>query len=348
MHRAAIALLLALAALAFGAEKPQALERLADGTIRIRVIRFNYLSYAPLALADSEGHFADQGIEIEWVRMNRAADGLLPLSRGKLDVLPCIVYPGLFNLIGRGASLRIVADKGHTEDGDADCSYMSYVARSELIESGRLETLSDVRGLRFGTSRTRAGYYEASRLLERAGLTTDDVELLNVPQNVIMQALEMGNADITLLGEPFLTMALDAGYAKEWLPLQDLIPGHQHSFLIFGPTILEDDRDAGNAFMVAYRKALIQYNEGATERNIAAIAEATTLDSALVRRLCWAPIRASGRINADDLVSYQEWAVEQGLLDHSVPPAMFWDGSFLDHTDSVITERTDPEHKNER
>ncbi|NNE09546.1 MAG: ABC transporter substrate-binding protein, partial [Gemmatimonadetes bacterium] len=323
-------------------------ERLADGTIRIRTVRLNYLSYAPLILAESQGHFAEQGIEIEWVPLNRAADGLLPLSQGDLDVLPCIVYPGLFNLIRRGAALRIVADKGHTADGDADCSYMSYVARTELIESGRLKTPADIRGLRFGTSRTRAGFYEACKLLEIAGLTVDDIELVNVPQNVIMQSLAAGNIDITLMGEPHLTQAISEGYAREWLPFQSFIPGHQHSFLIFGPTLIEEDRDAGSAFMVAYRNALLQYNEGATERNIAAIAEATTLDPALVARLCWAPVRASGRVNTDDLVGYQKWAIEQGLLDESVTPDRFWDGSFLDHTDSVITHRSDPEHANER
>lgn len=331
-----IALVLLAAVSLFAPPRSHAVERLEDGTVRIRAVRLNYLSYAPLLLAESQGHFAEQGVEIEWVPIRRAAEGLLPLSQGKIDVLPNIVYPGLFNLIARGAGIRIVADKGHVSADTSACSYMSYVARTEIVRSGRLETAADIRGLRFATSRTRAGYYEASRLLELAGLKPDDIVFANVPQNVLLQALESGSVDVTLLGEPHLSKAAADGYVVEWMPLREIVPDHQHSYLLFGPTLLEDDRAAGEAFMRAYRNALVRYNEGATPENIAAVAEATTLEPSFVAGLCWAPVRTSGRINTEDLVQYQEWARGEGLLDEVVSPARFWDGSFLDHADSVL------------
>lgn len=314
--------------------RPHAVERLPDGTIKIRVQRLAYLSYAPLSLADSEGHFADAGIEIEWVALNRSADGVLPLVQGDLDVLPGIMFPGIFNLMGRGANMRMVADKGHvSEEG---CHYIGFVARKELVESGRLKAPADLRGLRFGTSRTRPAYYDLTLLMASAGLTDDDVELVNVPTHIAPQALTQGTVDVVLIAEPELTQMVESGAGVLWLPLQTFVPGKQHSYLMFGPTLLEKDRDAGSAFMLAYRKALIQYNEGKTEANIKALARATSLDPDLVARLCWSPTRASGRMNLDDVTRYQQWAVDQGLLDKAVPVDSFWDGSFLDHTDSVL------------
>jgi NitT/TauT family transport system substrate-binding protein len=159
--------------------------------------------------------------------------------------------------------------------------------------------------------------------------------VVDLPPPVQMQALEEGTIDVALMGEPFVTMAVGAGYGVIWMPLEQVVPDFQHAATLYGPGLL-DNPDAGNRFMVAYLKAVRQYNEGLTERNLELMAEFSGLDQALLEGICLPPIRDNGQINADTILDYQEWAVGQGYLDRVVEEDEFWDPAFVEYASQVL------------
>jgi NitT/TauT family transport system substrate-binding protein len=196
------------------------------------------------------------------------------------------------------------------------------------VESGKLVTLDKLRGLRLAGERTSTSYYDVDRLLTSAGMTSADVEFVDVPYAAKLDAFESGAIDVATASEPWLTMITDAGHAVLWKTDRELNPGHQHSFIMFGPRLLKD-RELGVRFLMGYLEAVRQYNEGKTERNIEILAKETELAPDIVARACWTAIRGDGMMNPESVLEYEKWAVEQKLLDEVVPVEKFWDPSLV-------------------
>jgi NitT/TauT family transport system substrate-binding protein len=121
-----------------------------------------------------------------------------------------------------------------------------------------------------------------------------------------------------------------------WLTAQDVVPGFQFAFILYGPTILEDNRDAGQRFMIAYLQGVRQYNEGKTARNLELISEFSGLDTELLQQACWIPIHSDGSVRTESVMEYQAWAVEKGFADGGITEASCWDGSFVQHANEVL------------
>ena len=92
--------------------------------------------------------------------------------------------------------------------------------------------------------------------------------------------------------------------------------------------------------MVAYLKAVRQYNQGKTERNLAILAEQTGLDQEFLKQACWPAIRDNGEINVQSVLDFQAWAVEKRYLDNSVTENQFWDPSFVEYANQMLETPT--------
>ncbi len=89
--------------------------------------------------------------------------------------------------------------------------------------------------------------------------------------------------------------------------------------------------------MLAYLKAVREYKQGKTERNLKIIAKHSGLDEELLKRCCWPSLRENGRINIESILDFQKWAVKKGLLDKVVTPEQFWDPSFVSYASRVLS-----------
>jgi len=296
--------------------------------VHLKVATSPFLSWAPIFIGHAEGLFKKHGIELELVRTSGNVEAVPALVAHKLDVVPGMVAPGYFNIMGRGADIRFVADKGHVpKEG---CSYRGFLARRDLVESGKLATLAQLKGLRIAAERTSTSFYDVDRLLAAAGLTEKDVEFVDVPYAAKLDAFKNGAIDVATASEPWLTMIVDAGDAVLWKTDREILPDNQHSFILFGPRLWKEDRDLGVRFLMGYLEAVHQYNQGKTERNIEILAKETSLDPDVVRRACWVPVRDDCTLSVESVVEYEKWAVGEKLLDKIVPAETFWDPSLLE------------------
>src|SRR5262249_3953492 len=102
----------------------------------VRVVITPFLSLTAFSVADKEGYFAEQNIQIKQVALQRSADALPALVQGSIDVLPAGIGVGMFNTMARGAAIRIVAP-GTYLPANA-CPATTLVARRALVEQGGL------------------------------------------------------------------------------------------------------------------------------------------------------------------------------------------------------------------
>ncbi|HEX7587898.1 MAG TPA: ABC transporter substrate-binding protein [Anaerolineae bacterium] len=307
--------------------------------VKLKVLLLPYLSYAPLFIAQEEGYYNEQGLDVEFVRLADSATAIPSLAQGGLDVVGASLRAAALNAMLRGTKMRIVADKGHIDS--KSCGYYSFIARRSLVEAGELQTAAQLKGRRLSNIAGQAspeGYF-VDKLLGSAGLTFDDAQVSAIPLGAELEAMQQGALDLTVAGEPSATQFVQSGQGVKWMQVQQIVPGFQFDVLIYGPNLEEKNPDAGRRFMVAYLKAVRQYNQGKTARNLDLLTKFTGLDRGLVANMCLPSVDSDAGIDVNSVMEFQAWAVQKKFLDRALTPDEFWDPSFVQAARNVIDSK---------
>lgn len=301
---------------------------------QLKVIILPYITYAPYYIAIEEGYFAEQGIEVEVVNMTVTEEVMPALSSGQVDVASGLISSGMLNAIARGAEVEIVADKGYIDP--VGCVNFSLIGRSGLVEAGELETADQVAGMNVGVVPATWLEYYLAEVLETGGIGLDDIESFNTGSPSMVDALASEQLDVVVNSEPWLTIFKSHGHSEVLASAQELLPSESVAVQIYGPNLLNESRELGVRFMAAYLKAVEQYAEGATERNLDIVEGFTELDRGLLENMCWPAINPTGEVLVDGVLDFQQFAVDRGYLDEIVPAADFYDSSFLEEARKLL------------
>ncbi len=308
--------------------------------VRLKVLLLPFLSFAPFFIGEEEKYFASQGLQVEFVKMTSSEAAIPALAQGDLDITGGNLRISSLNAMARDGRIKFVADKGYI--ALTSCPYYAFIARRILVETGKLKTSAQLKGMRISLSHgmaTSEGYF-IEKLLEGAGLTIRDVEIVNVPAAVQSEAMQKGTIDLAVGGEPWVTRMVHSGHGVLWMPVHQVVPDFQHDAIVYGPNLLNRNPDAGKRFMIAYLKSVRQYNQGKTKRNLEVISKQTGLDEEFLRKTCWPALRDNGQITIESVLRYQTWAMEKGFLNKEIPPNQFWDSRFIEHANSVLSSMT--------
>ncbi len=300
----------------------------------LKVLMLPFLHFAPFFIAVEEGYFREQGLHIEFVEGARSVQAIPSLAMGQIDVFGGVFSPALLNAIARSNTIKIVADR--TRLVSSPCISYSLLIRQSLIESGDLTTIAQLAGKRIALEAMNTAGYYLEKVLQTEGLTLDDIQVVDIPYPLIPEILEKGEIDATVVGEPWRTRILQGGYAEGWMPAQQIIQDYQFAFIVFGPSLLEGTPNVGRRFMVAYLKAVRQYNQGKTDRNVEIISAHTRLDKEFLQQVCWPSIRDDGQIHITSVFDYQKWAMEKGYIDTLVSEEQFWDPQFVEYANQIL------------
>jgi NitT/TauT family transport system substrate-binding protein len=299
-----------------------------------------YTSYAPLFIAQEEGFFAEQGLEVELIPFPTGSDASsIPLLEQRhLDAAGQGPVVGLFNAIAVADDIRIVVDRGYlAEDG---CPYMAMLAKTEWIAANPTLTLAGIKGLRASLDPKNFSAFMFEQVIAPAGIQLTDLETGDIKPADLMAAVETGAVDFVSTGEPWITRLSDTGKMAVWVEYQHVMPEMQFGFMIFGPSMLVDHPEIGKKFVTAYVKAIRQYNQGKTERNLEIISKYTKTDMDLLQRTCLPTMRPSGSISVDTLLAYQEWAHARGLIETTVTGDQLWDPRFVEYANEQLGSAT--------
>lgn len=305
--------------------------------VTLKVGTSEYMTFAPFYIAESAGLFAEQGLKIEFVQFTVTREATAALEQGQLDVLGGNASPSFLNTIGRGAKMKLVADKGYI--ASSGCTDSAILVRKALMESKAFDDPAKIRGMKASMNTVDLSGFFIEKALSKQGLTLNDIQggPTQLPEAVVTEGFAKGTLDITWSDEPMTTRVLESGNAAVWITGQALVPDYPRASVIYGPNLLEKNIDAGKRFMVAYLKAVRQYNEGKTDRNIELIAKVTKLDKEFLKRVCWPAIRPDGQTKTAQLFDFQAWAVKQKLIDNPVPDEKtLWDPSFIEYANKMI------------
>jgi NitT/TauT family transport system substrate-binding protein len=287
-------------------------------------------------LAQERGYFAEQGLGAEYVRFDSAAFAVVPLSTGELDAASGVISAALFNAINRGVEVRLVSPQSRYEPGH---SQLMLDVRKDLLDSGAVRDYADLRGRTLAVM-SLASTVEmlAERMLQRGGLTLADVNVVQMGAGDQLAAFASGGIDAGLLTEPQATIADDRGLAVKWRQAAEWSPGVQVSNILYGPTYVSRNPDAGQRFLVAYLKGVRDYynaviaGRGDREAVIDVLIRNTALkDRALYDRMLWVYMDPNLTLDEADLRATMQWFVDRGLTDRPTDLNVAVDKRFADH-----------------
>jgi len=296
---------------------------------------------AGVYIAQERGYFAEQGLEVDLTPFQSLPDAALLLNSGQMDIYAGGTGANLYNAVARGIGLRAVADKAHSEAG---VKYKGFMARKDLWDSGEIRTIADLRGRPVSSLQSGGGVeYQMDKVLQTADLTTEDLYFkgLGVPEQ--LSALANKGVDAAFLFQPALCTAEKRGLAVVIPPLMDdVAAGLQGGVINYGAHFIHEKPEAARNFMVAYVKALRDYNNAqrfGVDRDliIDIMAKYVKLPDRSYFEDCeWGRLDPDGRIDRKWIEDEMLWSVKTGLLDHVVPVYQLVDDSYVDYARQVL------------
>jgi NitT/TauT family transport system substrate-binding protein len=315
------------------AQDPDPAQPPAAASKPIRVVMLPFISFLQFYIAEKEGYFKEQGLEIEFVPLGGGPEGLALLPLGEVDVYGGSVNAALINAIARGGRMRIVADKGYVGENDL---YFSIMTRKELADSGELDAPGGLKGRTVTLTPNSSLQYYFECVLKENGVGPTEVRYEFLPNPMLQEALLNKAIDLSITGDPWMVRMLKTGKLVLWKPACDVVPGLQYAITSFGPSLLDERREDGRKFMIAYLKGVRKYNEGKTEKNMQYAAEYTGLDPKLIGEMTWPCVRGDGTMNLQSIRDFQAWAVERGIVDRAVSDDQLWDLEFIEQANNAL------------
>jgi len=188
--------------------------------------------HAPIVIAQERGFFADAGLEVEIVAPADPADPPKLVAAGRAD-LAVSYQPQLHLQVHEGLPLRRV---GTLVGMPLNC----LMVRAD----GPVQTVADLKGRRIGYSVAGVEQALVSALLKTAGLTLDDVEMVNVNWS-LTPALLSGQVDATIGGFrnfEVTQMRLAGGEGRCLFLEEEGIPSYDELILVANPDRMDPDR----------------------------------------------------------------------------------------------------------
>lgn len=215
----------------------------------VRIGVTNASSDVAFHIGDDRGFFAEEGLAPEYIPFKSATDMVAPLATGQLDVGGGGASAALYNAAARGLELRIVADKGSMPAG---YGYMLLVVRKDLVDSGKVKSFADLKGLKIGNSSSGgSGDALLNAALIKGGLKFSDVTRVYMSFPQLGVAFKNRAIDAAFLTEPNASEPVKAGDAVKFARGDEIYPDQALAVILYGPLLLKK-RDIGQRFMNAY------------------------------------------------------------------------------------------------
>ncbi|MDR6976721.1 NitT/TauT family transport system substrate-binding protein [Streptomyces sp. 3330] len=231
-----------------GAPPPSPLSERRRLTLATGTLSAEYV--APLQVALDKGEFAREGLDVT-LKVLPTPDALPLLAKGDVDALWAAPEAAVMNGVRGGFDIRWVA--GNFSPGPGSKSGLW--VRLKDGESAADVTMS---GRRLGTMIGKGSViaYPMEKALQRHGGDLARIQYQQLGSADVLTALQNGGVDSAWLLDPvWRRVEGEPGYAF----LGGQPPGEPLGGLLYGPSLLADDVDAGVALLRAYIRTVNTY-----------------------------------------------------------------------------------------
>ncbi|HEX6354653.1 ABC transporter substrate-binding protein [Actinophytocola sp.] len=150
----------------------------------------------PWAVAEQQGLFAQNGVDVELKWFDSYTDSIAALSSGAIDANSQTLNDTLSAVSG-GAQLRVVLTNDNSTGND------------QIIAREGITSVADLKGKKVAVEQGTVDHYLLLLALEEANLTEDDIQLVPMLTDAAAAAFVGGDVDAVGVFAPFTTTALE-------------------------------------------------------------------------------------------------------------------------------------------
>jgi NitT/TauT family transport system substrate-binding protein len=278
-------------------------------------------SSGPVFLAQDLGHFAAEGLEVEFKFFTAAQPVAVAVVSGDAEFGVTGLTAGFYNLAGKGA-LKIIAGQSREQPG---YKLSAYMVSNKAWEAG-VKSPADFGGRSFAMTQVGSTFhYMIGLLAEKRGFDLSKNRLLalqSIPNMV--SALQGGQADTAILPSTVAVPMMDRGDAKIVGWAGDETPW-QLGALFTSPRMLDGKPATVERFVRAYKKGVAAYDlafqkkgdQAATDKALDILAKYTEQQKgAIASGLPY--IEPEARFSAKDIAKQVAYWQAQGQADKAV------------------------------
>jgi NitT/TauT family transport system substrate-binding protein len=220
-------------------------------TITLRIAALPIIDFLPFYVAEKQGYFAQNNVQVSFIPAASAAERDQLIVAGQADgMINDMVSVALYNrenIQVQTVRFARVADK--------DTAMYRVLASAK---SG-FTTSSDLTEVPIGMSQGTVIDYVTARLLQKEGLTLDQIQSIAVPKlNERMALLESGELKAATLPEPFGSLAVQSGAII--IVDDSKYPEYGNSVISFRKTVIDQNPEAIRGFLAAIEQATQDIN----------------------------------------------------------------------------------------
>ena len=230
------------AAFALLAQPALAQPALAQDKVSLILDWFVNPDHAPIIIAQEKGFFTDEGLEVEVIAPADPADPPKLVAAGKADF--AITYqPQLHLQVHEGLPLKRIG------------TLIATPLNCLMVQAdGPVRQIADLKGKKIGYSVSGVETALVGAMLNHAGLTIDDVEMINVNWS-LSPALIAGQVDATIGGYrnfELTQMRLEGAEGRCFFVEEQGVPTYDELIFVANPANL--DADQGRRFLHAVER----------------------------------------------------------------------------------------------
>jgi len=298
-------------------------------TVKVGALRLS--STAPIFIGMDKGFFESEGIKVEPVWFKAAQPIAVATATGDIDVGATGLTAGLYNSIGQGMKIAIVADKGREWPR---YKLTALLVNTEQWKAG-VRDLKDLKGKRIGITQIGSTFhYILGNLLEKKGMSLNDVKVVPLGSISSMRDTLISNQiESVFLNQPLVTAVEKNGQGNVLLWVGDHLP-YQIAAVFYGEKLMKN-RSAAIAFMKGYIRSCRYYydhaltkKEGITYQEILDLIAKYTEEKTDAIALALPYNDRNGELLTEDIQKQLDWYFKNGMVSTKMSSSEMVDLSF--------------------
>lgn len=289
-------------------------------------------SLSPLWIAREKGWFEEafekEGIKVKWTEFQSGPPQFEGLAAGKLD----FSQVGNSPVIGGQAADVPFKEIALSQDG--------LKANAILVKKGSpIQSIEDLKGKKVAVAKGSSGFDFLHKALKEAGVSPDDVEIIQLQPDEAMPAFENGAVDAWSIWEPFVslqTIQNDAEILANGETLHLYSPG----FTLARSGFAEEHPEEVERFLDVYNKT-VDWQKANKEEAISIYSEIKELDKDVVESVLNNTEPLNEPITEEIIKAQQETADFQydlGVIDKEIDVSEVVDNQFIEKVKKEGTE----------
>ena len=266
------------------------------------------LDILPFYVADQNGYFEAEGINVEFVPVKSAQERDALMQAGEIDgMLNDLISTGLFNRDEAQIKIVATARRAYPESPQ----FRVLAAPGSDIASTR-----DLASVPIGISQNTVIEYITDRLLEAEGLSSDQIEIVEVSAiPVRFEQLMAGQIDAATLPDPLAQGAMAAG--ATWVVDDSQYTQYSQSVLSFSTEAIGSKPNTIKKFLNAWNRAVADLNSDPDQFSDLMIEKGRVPES--IQGTYRMPPFPAGEVPSQaEWQDVVDWLLEKGLIDQPI------------------------------